>query len=75
MEEASELTEPRGGFAGPSGRAPPPPGRRPLVRVQSPPCYRSIWADGDGEEAYAAWKAPRPAQQELSRYRWVGCRG
>lgn len=73
MEEAGELTELRGGMAGPSGRGPycggAAPPRRAIVRVQSPPCYRSIFADGDSEEAYAAWKTRRPAQQPLARYR------
>lgn len=78
MEEVGELTEPRGGFAGPSGRGGAAHGwgagaggRRPLARVQSPPCYRNLFAEGDAEETYAAWKAPRPAQQALSRYRCV----
>lgn len=67
------LTEPRGGFAGPSGRGGSwgngGGGRRPMARLQSPPCYRNIFADEDSEEPYAAWKAARPQQQQLSRYR------
>ncbi|KAL4424004.1 hypothetical protein ABPG75_001305 [Micractinium tetrahymenae] len=73
-EGAATLTEPRGGLAGPSGRGGSwgsgAGGRRPLARLQSPPCYRNIFADEDSEEAYAQWKAPRPQQQQqLSRYR------
>ena len=86
MDDGSgaELTEPRGGFAGPSGRAAVgpaaaygsgAPGRRAYARPQSPPCYRNIFADGDSEGEYAAWKAPRPAPaQPLTRFRHVCCR-
>ncbi|PSC73365.1 Wee1 kinase isoform B [Micractinium conductrix] len=75
MDEGCEpVTEARGGFAGPSGRGGGYAGgyggggRRPL-RVQSPPCYRNIFAEEDAEEAYAPWKARRPAPQAMSRYR------
>lgn len=74
------MTEPRGGFAGPSGRGGAYGGgggagsRRPLTRLQSPPCYRNVFADGDSEDCYAAWKAPRPTGQALSRYRCVSWR-
>jgi len=71
MEEGEPATEPRGGFAGPSGRGGfGSGGGRRLGRLQSPPCYRNIFADEDSEEGYAAWQAPRPPlQQALSRYR------
>lgn len=71
MEEGGEVTEPRGGFAGPSGRGGYGGGapQRPITRLQSPPCYRSIFADGDSEEVFASWKAARPQQQALTRYR------
>ena len=71
MDDA-DVTEPRGGFAGPSGRGGGGYGAaapRRIARLQSPPCYRNIFAEGDSEEAYAPWKAPRPAAQGLTRYR------
>ncbi|EFN52084.1 hypothetical protein CHLNCDRAFT_37008 [Chlorella variabilis] len=39
------------------------------MRVQSPLCYRSMFAGGDSEEDFAAWKAPRLPPQGLTRYR------
>lgn len=72
-EGGAPVTEPRGGFAGPSGRSGSwgsgAGGRRPLARLQSPPCYRNIFADADSEEPYAHWKSTRPQQQQPSRYR------
>lgn len=68
-----DATEARGGLTGTSGRGGSygsGAGVRRLARVQSPPCYRNIFADGDSEEAYAPWKARRPQQQAMSRYRW-----
>lgn len=50
-----------GAFAGPLPRR--------ITRLMSPPCYRNIFVEGDSEEAYASWKAPRPATQHLTRYR------
>lgn len=60
--------------AGPSGRGAGYGGALPrrITRLQSPPCYRNIFVEGDSEEAYASWKAPRPAAQHLTRYRWGG---
>ncbi|PRW60946.1 Wee1 kinase [Chlorella sorokiniana] len=57
--------------AGPSGRGAAFGGPLPrrIARLQSPPCYRNIFVEGDSEEAYASWKAPRPAAQHLTRYR------
>lgn len=77
-EEAGELVEPNGGFAVPSNRcAAAVHGsgvpRRPIMRVQSPLCYRSMFAGGDSEEDFAAWKAPRLPPQGLTRYRCTGC--
>lgn len=71
MEEADVGPSGRGGaFGGPLPRR--------ITRLQSPPCYRNVFLESDSEEAFAPWKAPRPAAQHLTRYRcgsWVGrCR-
>ena len=57
--------------AGPSGRGGAFGGQLPrrITRLQSPPCYRNVFLESDSEEAFAPWKAPRPAAQHLTRYR------
>ncbi|KAI3432278.1 hypothetical protein D9Q98_003838 [Chlorella vulgaris] len=74
LDECGDPSGMRGGGAGPTGRCPAAAygngsGRRPMARVQSPPCYRNIFAGGEAEEDFAAWKAARPQQQALTRYR------